>query len=86
MKLQLKITTTDNQVLELECGIPEFIAWERHSHNKTSQLALGIGIEDMAYLGYAALKRKGEKLKPFDAWINDIAEIEAIEDNPKATK
>lgn len=85
MKLELKITTTDNQVFEVVCGVADFIAWERQSKLKTSDLANGIGVEDMAYLAYSAIKRSGEKVKPFDGWINEIDEIEAIETDPKAT-
>lgn len=85
MKLELKITTNTGEVIETVCGIADFIAWERHSKNKTSELANGIGIEDMAFLAHSALKRTGEKIKPFDGWINDIDEIEAIDTDPKAT-
>jgi len=86
MKLQLKIKTVNNEAFDVTCGIPEFIAWERYSKRKTSDLSNGIGIEDMAYLAYNALKRTGEKVKPFDGWINDIEEIEAVEADPKDTK
>lgn len=85
MKIQLKIIMVDNEVLDIRCGIADFIAWERHSKSKTSELANGIGIEDMAFLAYNSLKRKGEKIKPFDSWINEIEEIEAVEESPKAT-
>lgn len=84
MKLQLKITMVDNEVLDVNCGIPDFIAWERHSKSKTSELVNGIGIEDMAFLAYNSIKRTGAKIKPFDGWINDVEEIEAFDESPKA--
>lgn len=86
MKLQLKISTVNGEVFDVACGIADFIAWERHSKMKTSDLANGIGIEDMAFLAHSALKRSGAKIKPFDGWINDIEEIEAVDDDPKATQ
>lgn len=86
MKLELKITTTDGEVHEVNCGIADFIAWERFSKNKTSDLANGIGLEDMAFLAHTALKRSGENVKPFDGWINNVEEIEVVETDPKATK
>jgi hypothetical protein len=84
MKLQLKITTTDGETHEVNCGIADFIAWERHSKSKTSDLAHGIGLEDMAFLAHSALKRSGQNIKPFEGWINNVEEIEVVDSDPKA--
>ena len=85
MKLTLKLNTTDEKELILTAVVPDFIAWERHSKRKMSDLTNGIGMEDLAYLAYSVLKRSGEQVKPFDSWINSLELIEPIEESPKAT-
>lgn len=85
MKIQLKITTTDGEVSEVTALVPDFIHWERRSGRKISDLSDGIGMEDLAFLAHAVLKRTGEHVKPFDGWINGLELIEVVEDDPKVT-
>jgi hypothetical protein len=85
MKIILELKTTDGEETTLTALVPDFIIWERHSKRKISDLAAGIGMEDLAFLAYAVLKRTGSNLKPFDSWINSIENIEPIEEDPKAT-
>lgn len=86
MKIQLKITNTDAKETSLTAIVPDFIHWERQSKRKISDLANGIGMEDLAFLAYNVLKRTGENVKPFESWINTIELIEVEDDDPKATK
>lgn len=85
MKIQLNITTTDGDVQEVICIVPDFVAWERFSKRKISDLVAGIGMEDLAFLAHNSLKRQGQ-VKPFDGWINTVAEIDLIELDPKVTQ
>lgn len=85
MKAKLNIKTIEGEELQIEAIVPDFIAWERHSKRKISDLVSGIAMEDMAFLAHSALKRQGTQ-KPFDGWIQTISEIEMAEDDPKATK
>ena len=85
MKTKLNIKTIEGEELEVIAIVPDFIAWERHSKRRISDLANGIAIEDMAFLAHSALKRQGN-VKPFDGWINSVEEIEMVDENPKATK
>jgi len=86
MKIQLKITTLDAQVTNVTAIVPDFVAWERYSKRKISDLSGGIGMEDLAFLAHSVLKRTGENVKPFDGWVNSIELIEVEEEDPKATK
>jgi hypothetical protein len=86
MKIQLKITTLDAEVTNVTAIVPDFVAWERHSKRKISDLSNGIGMEDLAFLAHSVLKRSGENVKPFDGWINSIELIEVDDQDPKATK
>lgn len=85
MKAKLNIKTIQGEEIEVEALVPDFIAWERHSKRKISDLVNGIAMEDMAFLAHSALKRR-ENVKPFDGWIMSIAEIEMGDEDPKATK
>ena len=85
MKIKLNIKTIEDEELEVVAIVPDFIAWERHSKRKISDLVNAIAMEDMAFLAHSALKRQGN-VKPFDGWVQSIAEIEMSDEDPKATK
>ena len=85
MKVQLNILTTDGEQSEVTCIVPDFVAWERHSKRKISDLAAGIAMEDLAFLAHSALKRQGQ-VKPFEGWLASVEEIELVELDPKATQ
>lgn len=76
----------DATEFEVTAIVPDFIAWERHSKKKISDLVTNIAIEDMAFLAHSALKRQGEKVKPFDGWIAEVEQIGMADEDPKATK
>ena len=86
MRAAIKITyVNDTQVTALAI-VPDFIAWERKTKRRTSDLAQGISVEDLAYLAYAALKRQGEVANEYDTWVQDVAELEMDDrPGPKAT-
>ena len=86
MKAKFNIQMQDGEEFEVTAIVPDFIAWERHSKKKISDLVTNIAIEDMAFLAHSALKRKGEKVKPFDGWIAEVEEIGMADEDPKATK
>lgn len=67
---------------------PDFIAWERRTKRKTSDLAtLGVGVEDLAYLAWASIRRGGEAAPDFDVWLEELEAIEMIDTpDPKATR
>jgi hypothetical protein len=85
MKMELKVTYTNGEELEVIAVVPDFIAWERHSKRKMSDLTNGIGMEDLAYLAWSVVNRT-TKAKPFEGWINEVELIEPVENDPKATK
>jgi hypothetical protein len=86
MKIELNVTTTDGEVTALTAIVPDFVAWERHSKRRISDLAGGIGMEDLAFLAHSVLKRTGVQVKPFDGWINTVELIELADADPKAMK
>ena len=85
MKMELDVTYTNVDKIEVVAVVPDFIAWERHSKRKMSDLANGIGMEDLAFLAWSVVNRT-TKAKPFEGWIHDVELIEPVEADPKATK
>lgn len=64
-----KVSTTPRAIIE----------WERKSKSKISELANGIGLEDMALLAYFSLGSPGS----FNEFMDSLLDIEPIADeNP----
>ena len=51
MQLNIQVTTADDQY-QVETNLFTIVAWERKFKTKASNLAQGIGMEDLAYLAY----------------------------------
>lgn len=87
MKLQLQVTMADGSVETATAIVADFIAWEKHSKRKISDLANGAGMGDMAYLAYSVFKRKNPNLPDFDKWVEGIDALEAVDsDDPKVSR
>lgn len=84
MKITLKVTNLDGEVTSATAIPVDFMAWERHTKGKVSQLANGAGMEDLLFLAWSVLSRNGSVDK-FDDWAANVSEIEAEDDDPKAT-
>lgn len=78
MRASIKITDINGNEQEVEAIVPDFIAWERRTKRRTSDLANGVGIEDLAFLAWSACKRQGNA-KEFDKWLDEVAEIEMLD-------
>lgn len=52
--------------------------WERKTKQKASDLAKGIGFDDMALMAYEALKLDGETLPQFDVWARNLTALEVV--------
>jgi hypothetical protein len=63
---------------------PEWSKWESKT-GKTIQQAESIGVNDLLFLGYNAMKREaaGTPVKPYEVWIETVAEVRASSANPK---
>jgi hypothetical protein len=87
MKLRLEVTFNDGTAETFVAAVPEWQKWEV-KFNKTIQQAENIGINDLVFLAYSAMKRAAgaKPIKPFDAWVETISDIQAVNDNPKGTE
>ena len=85
MQLKIKVTTTDDQY-EVDTNLFTIVAWERKFKTKASNLAQGIGMEDLAYLAYESSKQKGHVVPAvFDDFIKKVESIEVVGDDDRPT-
>jgi hypothetical protein len=67
---------------------PEFAKWETKTGFIISQMQDKVGIGDLMFLAYHAMKREngGKPVKSFEIWSETVAEIKVgDEEIPKAT-
>jgi hypothetical protein len=64
---------------------PEWAKWELKTGNIISQAQDKIGISDLMFLAYHAMKRNagGKPVKPFEAWCESVADVVVGIDDPK---
>lgn len=83
MKLTLKVKTTDNEY-NVTTTFGNIIEWERKTKRQASDLARGIGYEDLAFLAYTASKTAGIAVPLiFDDFIKKIVELDVNDQQPE---
>ena len=88
MKLQIQIETNDGKVTTTTAQPPEFAKWEQKTGFTIQQAQEKIGISDLMFLAWNALKREaaGKPVKPYEIWCDTVDDIRSEEvDSPKAT-
>ena len=72
MNLTLRYDIGENPV-EVSTNLYTLVSWERRYKRKASDLAQGIGIEDLAYLAWEASKQNGVVVPAeFDTFIKKL--------------
>ena len=86
MQLKLKATFTDGTVNEVTTNLMTVVSWERKYKRKASEMASGIGVEDLAYLCYEATRASGTTVPgTLDQFIASLETIDVLEtQDPKA--
>ena len=84
MKLNIEIEYFSGEVATYVAASPEWSKWESKT-SKTIQQAESIGVNDLLFLGFNAMKREaaGTPVKPYEVWIETVAEVRASNANPK---
>jgi hypothetical protein len=86
MQLTLKPVFKDGNTYEVQTNLMTIVLWERKYKRKASDMAAGIGVEDLAYMCYEA-SRLNKITVPanLDLFIGSLKNIEVIEQHdPKA--
>lgn len=88
MKLPITIEYTAGNQETYTAQPPEWAKWERSTGNLISQAQDKIGISDLLFLAYHAMKREsaGKPVKPFDVWCETVVEVLVGDADPKATQ
>lgn len=85
MKLAITIEYNDGTQETYTAAPPEWVKWEKHTGNTIAQAQDKMGISDLVFLAYYAMKRNaaGKPVKPIDVWTETIADVIVGELDPK---
>ena len=85
MKLPITIEYNNGDAITYTVATPEWCKWEKSTGHTISQAQEKIGISDLVFLAYHAMKREagGKPVKPIEVWTETISEVTAGEADPK---
>ena len=79
MKLTLKVETAET-TYEVVTNLYVMILWERKFKRKASDMATGIGLEDLSFMAYEASKlNKIVVPADFDSFVKGLTNIEVVD-------
>ena len=83
MKKEITITYQDGEQATYIAYPPDFTKWELHTKKSISDFT---GMHDILWVAHSAMKRQaaGSPVKPFEAWIESVVDIEVGTTSPKA--
>jgi len=87
MKLPITIQYQNGEESTFTAAPPEWMKWEQKTGHTISQAEDKIGVADLLFLAYHAMKREaaGKPVKPFEVWAEGVSDIQVGDSNPKAT-
>lgn len=79
MKLHLRVTQYNSEPYEVSTNFKVIVAWERRFKRKASDMANGIGAEDLAFLAWEASKHaKIVVPAELDTFIDKLDSVDVI--------
>lgn len=86
MKLEITIKYNAGDEATYVAQPPEWAKWEKATSKVISQASENLGMWDLLFLAHSAMKREaaGKPVKPFDVWMETVADIEVGNSDPKA--
>ena len=87
MKLAITIEYSSGDSATHVALPPEWMKWEQKTGNTIQQVQEKLGIADLMFLAYHAMKREagGKPVKAFEVWCETVTDIKVGEtDSPKA--
>jgi hypothetical protein len=87
MQLAITIEYTSGDSATHVALPPEWMKWEQKTGNTIQQVQEKLGIADLMFLAYHAMKREagGKPVKAFEVWCETVTDIKVGEtDSPKA--
>jgi len=86
MKLPITIEYGEGQTETYVAQPPEWAKWETKTGFTIQQVQEKLGIADLMFLAYHAMKREaaGKPVKPFEVWMETVTDVTTGDGNPKA--
>jgi hypothetical protein len=88
MKTQITIEYTSGESATYVAHPPEWAKWESKTGFSIQQAGEKIGISDLLFLAYHAMKREaaGKPVKPYEIWCDTVTDVQTGEtESPKVT-
>jgi hypothetical protein len=87
MKLPITIEYNGGDSATYVAQPPEWMKWEQKTGFTIQQVQEKLGIADLMFLAYHAMKREaaGKAVKPFEVWAETVTDVTTGDGDPKAT-
>jgi hypothetical protein len=87
MKLPILIELNSGEKATYVAQPPEWAKWEKATGNTISKAQDSIGIWDLMFLAYNAMKREagGKPVKAFEVWMESVANVTVLDADPKVS-
>jgi hypothetical protein len=87
MKLPITIEYMSGDTATYTAQPPEWAKWENKTGYTISQAQDKIGISDLLFLAWNAMKREagGKPVKPFEIWCETVSDVRTGDEDPKVT-
>lgn len=86
MKLPITIKYNSGEEATYVAQPPEWAKWEKASSKIITQASENLGMWDLLFLAYSAMKREaaGKPVKSLEVWMETVSDVEVGDSNPKA--
>lgn len=87
MKLPITIEYAQGRTETYTAQPPEWAKWEAKTGYTIQQAQDKIGIADLMFLAYNAMKREsaGKPIKPYEIWVETVVDVSTGDNDPKVT-
>ena len=84
MQKEITIEYMSGDVAVVTAYPADFARWEKQTGKPSSEIS---GLWDIMFIAYSAYQRElaGKPAKPFEKWMDTVADISVGDDDPKAT-
>ena len=88
MKLPITIEYMSGESATYTAQPPEWAKWEQKTSLTISQAQEKIGISDLLFLAWHAMKREagGKPIKGYEIWCETVADVQVGDNDPKVTE
>jgi hypothetical protein len=88
MKLPITIEYMSGESATYTAQPPEWAKWEQKTSLTISQAQEKIGISDLLFLAWNAMKREagGKPVKGYEIWCETVADVQVGDNDPKVTE